>query len=97
MIGPNGSGKTTLLRCVVGADTPDDGEIRFEGRTASESDPRFRAAVASLLDDMDFFPDLSVREHLELLARAHGVPAPAGQVTAVLDELRLDGAPTSCR
>nr|WP_231949497.1 ATP-binding cassette domain-containing protein [Alloactinosynnema sp. L-07] len=28
MTGPNGSGKTTLLRCVVGAMTPDAGEVR---------------------------------------------------------------------
>ena len=92
VVGPNGSGKTTLLRCVVGADTPDDGEIRFEGRAASETDPRFRAAVASVLDDIDFFGDVSVREHLELLARAHGTLNPAGQVAATLDELRLDDA-----
>jgi ABC-2 type transport system ATP-binding protein len=92
VIGPNGSGKTTLLRCVVGADAPDEGEIRFDGRIASESDPQFRAAVASLLDDIGFFPDVSVCEHLELLARAHGMPDPAGEVAATLDELGLEGA-----
>lgn len=90
--GPNGSGKTTLLRCVVGADTPDDGEIWFEGRAASEADPRFRAAVASVLDDVDFFGDLSVCEHLELLARAHGMPDPGSEVAATLGELQLDDA-----
>ncbi|NJD18340.1 MAG: ATP-binding cassette domain-containing protein, partial [Gemmatimonadetes bacterium] len=72
VLGPNGSGKTTLLRCVVGADRPNAGEILLDGAPLDESDPAVRASVASALDDMDFFPDLSVVEHLELLAFAHG-------------------------
>lgn len=72
VMGPNGAGKTTLLRCVVGAERPDAGEIRLQGRRMDETDARIRAAVAAALDDMDFFPDLSVVEHLELLSFAFG-------------------------
>jgi ABC-2 type transport system ATP-binding protein len=90
LIGPNGSGKTTLLRCVVGADIPDDGEVLFNGSPLVESDPAVRAALAVALDDADFFPELSVVEHLELLARAHGVAAPGPIVEQVLSELDLD-------
>lgn len=32
IIGPNGAGKTTLLRCIARLLTPDQGEIRLEGR-----------------------------------------------------------------
>lgn len=63
LLGPNGSGKTTLLRCVVGADRPDAGEVLVQGRRADETDPQVRALVAAALDDIDFFPDLSVVEH----------------------------------
>jgi ABC-2 type transport system ATP-binding protein len=88
--GPNGSGKTTLLRCVVGADRPDAGSVRLAGRPMDETDPWIRAAVASVLDDVDFFPDLSIAEHLELLAYAHGAdPAP---VADLLEELALSRA-----
>ena len=31
IIGPSGSGKSTLLRCATGLETPDDGEIHYEG------------------------------------------------------------------
>lgn len=86
--GPNGSGKTTLLRCVVGADRPDEGEVFIEGRRSDETNPAQRAAVAAALDDIDFFPDLSVIEHLELMAYAHG--AEAGSVAEVVAELGLD-------
>ena len=72
LLGPNGSGKSTLLRCVVAADSPDAGTVLFEGRTFDETDASVRAAVATVLDDVEFFPDLSAIEHLHLLARAHG-------------------------
>ncbi len=88
LVGPNGSGKTTLLRCVVGADRPDGGTVRLHGRPMAERDPRVRAAVAAVLDDTEFFPDLSVAEHLSLLALAHGAPDPAG-VDAIIEDLGL--------
>ncbi|MFG1881671.1 ATP-binding cassette domain-containing protein [Micromonospora sp. NPDC049102] len=90
VLGPNGSGKTTLLRCVVGADRPDAGEVLVQGRRADETDPEVRAIVAAALDDIDFFPDLSVVEHLELVAYAHG--GDAEPVEEVLTELGLEPA-----
>jgi ABC-type multidrug transport system ATPase subunit len=90
VFGPNGSGKTTLLRCVVGADRADGGEVLLEGRRLDETDPWTRSVVAAALDDIDFFPDLSVVEHLELLAFAHG--GGADPVEEVLAELGLEAA-----
>jgi len=92
VVGPNGAGKTTLLRCVVGADRADGGSIRLAGRQLVETDPWVRASVASVLDDVDFFPDLSVREHLDLLAFGHGTPDAAGTVERIVAELGLDEA-----
>ena len=31
LLGPSGCGKTTLLRMIAGLETPDDGEIYFDG------------------------------------------------------------------
>lgn len=90
VLGPNGAGKTTLLRCVVGADRPDAGEILLDGEPLDETDPAVRASLAAALDDMDFFPDLSVVEHLELLAFAHGTGG--ALVEEVVEELGLAGA-----
>ena len=90
VVGPNGAGKTTLLRCIVGVDPPDAGEVLLEGRRMDETDAAVRAAVAAALDDIDFFPDLSVAEHLELLAFAHG--GDGAVVPEVVAELGLEAA-----
>ncbi|WP_422745112.1 heme ABC exporter ATP-binding protein CcmA [Micromonospora sp. WMMD754] len=90
VVGPNGSGKTTLLRCVVGVDRPDAGEVLVNGRRCYETDPEMRALLAAALDDIDFFPDLSVSEHLELVTYAHGGSGRA--VAEVITELGLDRA-----
>lgn len=92
LVGPNGAGKSTLLRCLVGQQRPSAGKIVFCGEELGETSPQFRRDVASVLDDLDFFPDLTVLEHLDLLARAHGVEDPRGAVDNVLDELGISDA-----
>jgi ABC-2 type transport system ATP-binding protein len=92
VVGPNGAGKTTLLRCVAGTIAPDGGDVLLLGKAVDESDPHTRAAIASVLDDIDFFPDLSVSEHLELMAYAHGTNDALAVVEETLTALGLDGA-----
>jgi len=89
LTGRNGAGKSTILRCLVGAEKADDGTIEIDGVALKESDPAVRAAMATVIDDLDFFPDLSVVEHLDLLARAHGLPDPDTAVDAILGEVQL--------
>jgi ABC-type multidrug transport system ATPase subunit len=89
LTGRNGAGKSTLLRCLVGADRPDDGTVEVMGQPMSETSPQIRRDVATVIDDLDFFPDLSVVEHLDLLARAHGLEDPDAVVDEVLAEVQL--------
>jgi ABC-2 type transport system ATP-binding protein len=90
--GPNGAGKSTLLRCIAGTDKPDGGQVRWDGREVRETDPVVRAAMAVLLDDAGLFPEMSVAEHLDLLARVHGVEDPGAAVAEVLGDVGLTGA-----
>jgi ABC-2 type transport system ATP-binding protein len=89
LTGRNGAGKSTLLRCLVGADRPDEGTVQVCGNPMSETSPEIRRDVATVIDDLDFFPDLSVVEHLDLLARAHGIADPDALVDEVLEEVQL--------
>jgi ABC-2 type transport system ATP-binding protein len=87
--GPNGSGKTTLLRCVVGADRPSAGAVELCGRRLREHEPDTRRRVAAVLDDVEFFADLSIAEHLALLLAAHGAAEPDDQARILLAEASL--------
>jgi heme ABC exporter ATP-binding subunit CcmA len=89
LVGPNGSGKSTVLRCITGADRPTKGTIELLGIPIDERSPLIRRDLAVVMDDLDFFPDLSVVEHLDLFARAHGVADAEALVDAVLEDVGL--------
>lgn len=89
LTGRNGAGKSTLLRCLIGATKPDEGSVTVCGNVVTETSAQIRRDVATVIDDLDFFPDLSVVEHLDLLARAHGLEDPDEVVDEVISEVQL--------
>ncbi|GAB2701694.1 ABC transporter ATP-binding protein [Kitasatospora kifunensis] len=89
LLGHNGSGKSTLLRVAAGRDLPTKGTVRFDGLPMDENDPRIRARVAVVGDTVAHYPDLTVREHLLLVAVAHGVADARNWVEQVLADRML--------
>ena len=92
LLGVNGSGKSTLLRIASGRDTPSAGHVRYGGLPLQEDALVARTEIAVVGDVSSTYPDLTVREHLLLVAVAHGAGArAAGMVDSALAECRLDG------
>lgn len=91
VLGVNGSGKSTLLRIAAGRDTPTTGHVVYAGRPLSEDDLAVRTEIAIVGDLVSAYPDLTVREHLQLVAVAHGAGRDADRrVDEALAECRLD-------
>ncbi len=91
VLGVNGSGKSTLLRIAAGRDTPTTGQAVYAGRLLTQDDLVVRTEIAVVGDMVSAYPDLTVREHLQLVAVAHGAGRGAGDlVDAALRECRLD-------
>ncbi|MEU2794230.1 ABC transporter ATP-binding protein [Streptomyces sp. NPDC007100] len=89
LFGHNGSGKSTLLRIACGRDAPTGGRALFAGRPVAEDDPQVRARVAVVGDSVACYPDLTVREHLELVTVAHAVDDAQAWIDQVLADRRL--------
>ena len=90
VLGVNGSGKSTLLRIAAGRDQPSSGQVRYAGRAMTEDDLVARTEIAVVGDLASAYPDLTVREHLQLVAVAHGEAHETGPlVDRALAECRL--------
>jgi ABC-2 type transport system ATP-binding protein len=89
LIGANGSGKSTAVRTISGLLEPTEGTVRICGHDPHrEPDAEAaRAALALVPDTPMLYDDLTVRQHLSLVALAHGVPEDG--IDALLERLGL--------
>jgi ABC-2 type transport system ATP-binding protein len=90
VLGVNGSGKSTLLRIAAGRDAPTQGRAVYRDRVLTEDDLVVRTEIAVVGDMVSAYPDLTVAEHLQLVAVAHGAGREARDlVAAALTQCRL--------
>ncbi len=88
LLGANGAGKTTLLRILLGLVRPDAGTIELLGHRLDEAHAPALAGVSGFVEDPRFYPYLSGRANLELLAQLDGEGSQA-HVENVLERLAL--------
>jgi branched-chain amino acid transport system ATP-binding protein len=71
LLGRNGAGKTTTLRTIVGVTPPRTGSVRFDGQEIARRPPYEVAqhGIAFIPDTRRIFPDLTVRDNLEIAQR----------------------------
>jgi ABC-2 type transport system ATP-binding protein len=87
-LGPNGAGKTTVLRILLGLIRPTAGEARLFGRDPLVVGAAALDGVAGFVEAPRFYPYLSGRKNLELLAALDGHEA-AGRIDEALDIVEL--------
>ena len=86
-LGPNGAGKTTTLRMLLGLVRPTSGSALV--LAAPPGSPESLARVGALIESPTFYPFLSGRDNLRVLARYSGTPE--ARIEAVLGEVDLAG------
>ena len=76
LLGRNGVGKTTTMRAIMGLTPPSAGRVVWKGQDIAGWPPFriARAGIGFVPEDRRIFAELSVRENLEVAARAAGRP-----------------------
>jgi ABC-2 type transport system ATP-binding protein len=87
-LGPNGAGKTTSLRMMLGLIRPTGGEVRLFGEDPNADPVAALGGVAGFVEEPAFYPYLSGRRNLEMMATLDG--GDGGRIDELLRLVDLD-------
>jgi ABC-2 type transport system ATP-binding protein len=87
-LGLNGAGKTTTIRALLGMIRPSGGSVKVLGQALAQGGRGPWARVGHLVESPSAYPELSVRENLDVARRLHGIPNPK-VVDDVIEQLTL--------
>jgi ABC-2 type transport system ATP-binding protein len=80
-LGPNGAGKTTTIGMLLGLVRPTAGRAVVLGCDVAREPERALSAVGAMIEAPAFYPYLSGRDNLRVLARAAGLPVQRVEAT----------------
>jgi len=87
-LGLNGAGKTTTIRMVLGLIRPTSGAVFINGTKVSADKTELWKKIGSLVEIPYSYPDLTVRENLEIIRRLRFIPDKSS-IDKVIDKLQL--------
>jgi ABC-2 type transport system ATP-binding protein len=91
-LGPNGAGKTTTMRILTGYMPPTDGRAAVAGYDVFTHPIEAKQRTGYLPETPPLYPDMTVREYLDFVARIKGVPPKERKerVTTVMRRTHVD-------
>ncbi|HET7144159.1 MAG TPA: ABC transporter ATP-binding protein [Anaerolineales bacterium] len=88
-LGLNGAGKTTTIRMLLGMIRPSEGNAKVLGQPLGPGGRGPWAQVGHLVESPSAYPELSVRENLDIARRLQGLKNPKA-VDDVMERLSID-------
>jgi fructose transport system ATP-binding protein len=91
VIGDNGAGKSTLIKAICGAVTPDEGEIKLDGKPVHFKSPieARNAGIETVYQNLALSPALSIADNM-FMGREIRVPGPLGSILKKLDHKAME-------
>ena len=91
ILGPSGCGKTTILRMIAGFETPDDGDVLFDGESVSKV-PVNKRNIGMVFQSYALFPHMTVAQNVAYGLEQQGVPKSdiPGRVQEALATVHMD-------
>ncbi|MFO1131667.1 MAG: ATP-binding cassette domain-containing protein [Hyphomicrobiales bacterium] len=91
VIGDNGAGKSTLIKAICGAVTPDEGEIKLDGKTVHFKSPleARNAGIETVYQNLALSPALSIADNM-FMGREIRKPGFLGSVLKKLDHKAME-------
>jgi ABC-type multidrug transport system ATPase subunit len=91
LLGPNGAGKSSLMRTLACLQTPDDGQMHFDGIDLRKSPDELRKILGYLPQHFGVYPHMSCQALLEHMAILKGVDkdVSAKQIASLLELTNL--------
>jgi ABC-2 type transport system ATP-binding protein len=89
LVGPNGAGKTSTLRCLTGIIPASAGTVQIAGHNIADDPVSAKRALAFFPDEPRLFDYLTVRQHLNFVARIYGVAHHEEIGDPLLEELEI--------
>jgi ABC-2 type transport system ATP-binding protein len=90
LLGVNGAGKSTTIRMLLGMVRPSSGSVLLFGRPLRRSDKELWARTGYLVERPTAYPDLTVRQNVEVVRRLRGI-VDRNAVDRALNRLGLFG------
>jgi ABC-2 type transport system ATP-binding protein len=90
-LGPNGAGKTTTMRVLTGYMPPTEGKAVVAGYDVFEQPIEAKRRTGYLPETPPLYPDMTVREYLDFVARIKGMPSAGrkARVDTVMERTRV--------
>jgi ABC-2 type transport system ATP-binding protein len=89
LVGPNGAGKTTTLRCLAGIIPTTAGSVRIASHDLAADPVAAKRRLAFFPDEPRLFDYLTVRQHLNFVARIYGVRDHEAIAQPLLEEFEI--------
>jgi len=87
-LGLNGAGKTTTIRALLGMIRPSAGNVKVLDQAVRSNGQGPWSRVGHLVESPSAYPELTVRENLEIARRLHGIPD-SGATSTVMELLGI--------